>query len=70
MGFIRQQEEKLAIRLMTWQYQRMNHPVPNTAELERHAKRVVDEAHRIAKESGNNVVGIMKELVADLRKGR
>lgn len=70
MGFIRQQEEKLAIRLLAWQYQRLNRPLPNPAELERHAVKVVDDAHRIAKERGGNVMAIMKELVADIRKGR
>lgn len=72
MGFIRQQEEKLALRLLAWQYQRVNQPLPPAAELRSMAARLVEDAHRIAKERGSNVVSILKELareiVSDLRK--
>ncbi len=68
MGFIRQQEEKMALRLLAWQYQRMNQPLPGAQELRREAARIVDEAHRIARQRGSNLVGIMKELVADIRR--
>jgi hypothetical protein len=65
MGFIRRQEERLAIRLLTWQYQKMNHPVPGTEELERQAGKLVDDAHRIARERGRNVMSILKEMISD-----
>jgi hypothetical protein len=68
MGFIRRQEERLAVRLLAWQYQRMSMPVPAMKELELHAARLVDDAHRIARERGRNVVGILKELIADIKK--
>lgn len=68
MGFIRRQEERLAIRLLTWQYQRINMPAPAKEELEIHAARLVDDAHKIARERGRNVVAILKELIADIRK--
>ncbi len=68
MGFIRKQEEKMALRLLAWQYQRMNQPLPGAAELRRDAARIVDDAHRIAKRSGSNLVSIMKDLVADIRR--
>jgi hypothetical protein len=68
MGFIRQQEERLAVRLLTWQYQRMNLPVPSLEELERQARKLVDDAHRIARERGRNVISILKEMVVDLTK--
>jgi len=68
MGFIRIQEEKMAVRLLAWQYQRMNMAVPDEAELQQRAQKLVDDAHRIAKERGKNVVTIVKELVADLKK--
>ena len=42
MGFIRRQEERLAIRLLIWQYQRINIPVPAMEELEIHAARLVE----------------------------
>ncbi len=36
--------------------------------LEIHAARLVDDAHKIARERGRNVVGILKELIADIKK--
>jgi len=68
MGFIRRQEEKLAARILAWQYQRLNLPVPAAAALNAEAIRIVDEAHRIAKERGTNVMAIVKEMAADIRK--
>lgn len=68
MGFIRSQEEKMALRLLAWQYQRLNQPLPDVQELRGQATRIVDEAHEIACRRGSNIVSIMKELVADIRK--
>lgn len=70
MGFIRQQEEKIAMRFLTWQYQKLDQAVPGNAELARQAARIVDEAHRIARERGSNVISIMKDLIADIKKNR
>jgi len=70
MGFIRQQEEKIAMRFLNWQYQKLDQPVPNDAELARQAARIVEEAHQIARERGTNVISIMKDLIADLKKNR
>ena len=68
MGFIRQQEKRLAVRLLTWQYQRMNVPVPAMEELEQQAGRFVEDAHRIARERGRNVMSILKEMIGDLKQ--
>jgi hypothetical protein len=68
MGFFRQQEEKLAMRFLTWQYQKLQAPVPDDAELARQAAKIVEEAHQIARERGKNVVAIMKDLISDLKK--
>ncbi len=68
MGFFRQQEERMAVHYLTWQYQKRNLPVPMLAEMELHAKKIVDEAHRISAERGRNVMGIIKELIEDLKK--
>lgn len=68
MSFFRQQEERLAVRLLIWQYQRLNIPVPATEELERQAGRFVEDAHRIARERGRNVISILKEMIGDLTK--
>ena len=70
MGFIRQQEEKLAVRLLTWRYQKMDITVPAMSELQRQAAKLVEDAHRIARERGRNVISIMKDLVDDLNKGK
>ena len=67
MGFIRQQEERLAIRLLIWQYQRMNVSVPAIEELEYQAANLVEDAHRIARERGRNVMSILKEMIADIK---
>jgi len=66
--FIRRQEERLAVRLLAWQYQRINLPVPTIQELERQAVKLVDDAHRIAFERGHNVLTIIKELISDIKK--
>jgi hypothetical protein len=67
-GFFRQQEERMAMRLLTWQYQRQNMTVPGEQELQRQAEHLVDDAHRIAKQRGRNVVAIMKEMIEDIKK--
>ena len=68
MGFIRQQEENMAMRLLTWHYQRHKIELPQQRELEQKATVLVDEAHRIARQRGRNVLSIIKDLVDDLKK--
>ncbi len=68
MGFIRQQEEKLAVRFLSWQYEKLKKPIPDGAELARQSAKIVEEAHRIARERGRNVVSIIKDLIVDIRK--
>ena len=65
--FIRQQEEKLAIRLLAWHYERINLPVPPPSDLQQQAAKLIEDAHRIAKERGSNVMTILKELITDLK---
>ncbi|MEE4112315.1 MAG: hypothetical protein V2I40_05835 [Desulfobacteraceae bacterium] len=68
MGFIRRQEEKLAARLIQWhQQQRADTPL-SPDELSQKASLLVDEAHRVARHRGQNVLTIMKEMVADVLK--
>ena len=69
MGFIRRQEERLAIRFLRWKYQKMNLAVPDPSKLQSHAAKIVDNAHRIARETGRNVTSIIKELIDDFKKG-
>ena len=68
MGFIRQQEEKLAARFLSWQYEKLKKPIPDQPELTNQAARIVEEAHRIARERGRNVVSIIKDLIGDIKK--
>ncbi len=68
MGILRRQEKHLAVRLLSWQYKRMNLSLPAIEELERQADKLVDDAHRIARERGRNVMSIIKEMIADIKK--
>ena len=68
MGFLRRQEERLAERFLVWKYQRMNLAVPTPSILQSQAAKIVDDAHRIARETGGNVMSIIKELIDDLKK--
>jgi hypothetical protein len=68
MGFFRQQEERLTMRFLSWRYQKLDMPIPDDAELKRQAARIVEEAHRIARERGRNVMAIIKDMVEDIRK--
>jgi hypothetical protein len=68
VSFFRQQEKRLALRLLIWQYQRMNIPVPATDDLQQQAARLVEDAHRIARERGRNVISILKEMIGDLKQ--
>ncbi|NLD38947.1 MAG: hypothetical protein GX654_18970 [Desulfatiglans sp.] len=68
MGFIRRQEERMTIQFLQWKYQKMNMVIPPEAELEKQAVRIVDDAHRIARERGSNVMSILKELAGSYIK--
>ena len=58
----------MAIRFLVWKYQRMNLGVPAISMLQSQAEKIVDDAHRIARERGGNIIAIIKELVNDLKK--
>jgi len=68
LGFLRQQEERLAIRFLVWKYQKMNLSVPADSTLQIQAGKIVDDAHRIARERGGNIISIIKGLVNDWKK--
>ena len=42
--------------------------VPAISNLQGQAGKIVDDAHRIARERGGNIISIIKELVNDLKK--
>ena len=58
------------MRLLEWHYQRNNMIRPHVGQLREQANRVVDDAHRIARERGGNVLAIIKELIADIRRDK
>ena len=68
IGFIKNQEQKLAIRLLAWHYEKNAIVMPPPSELRQQADRLVNDAHRIARERGRNVMSIIKDLVADIKK--
>ena len=57
----------MAIRFLVWKYQRMNLVVPAIPNLQIQAGKIVDDAHRIARERGGNIISIIKELVNDFK---
>lgn len=68
MGFLKNQQVRAAIRLLAWQYERNGQPLPEKTLLEGHARQLVDDAHRIARERGGNVLSILKEMVKEMRR--
>jgi hypothetical protein len=58
----------MAVRLLSWQYQRLNIEVPPEKELQLRAEQLVEDAHRIARERGRNVLSILKEMVQNIKK--
>ena len=68
MSFFREQKIKLAQRLLAGQYERRQIPLPPPGALRRQAEEVVDEAGRIARQRGQNVLAIVKDLIRDLRR--
>jgi hypothetical protein len=68
MGFIKQQEQKLAMRLLAWHYEKNAILMPPPSALSQQADRLVKDAHDIARERGRNVLSIIKELVGEIRK--
>jgi len=57
------------MRLLAWHYEKNGMVMPSISELGQQAERLVDDAHRIARERGRNVLSIIKELVGEIRKG-
>ena len=55
-------------QFLIMKYQKMNIEVPADPELQEHAGRIVDDAHRVARERGSNVLTILKELANNYLK--
>ena len=68
MNFFRKQEVRLTVKLLKWHYGRQQLELPGEKMLEIQAEDLVDDAHRIARDRGKNVLEILKDLVRDLKK--
>ena len=69
LKFVKQQEQKLAMRLLAWHYEKNAMLMPSPSELSQQADRLVNDANHIARERRRNVLSIIKELVGEIRKG-
>ena len=67
MSFVRQQQGRLVMRYLIWQYQKRNLPLPAHSELEGQAQKIIEEARQIARKRGRNLMSIVKDLIADLK---
>jgi len=67
-GFIWKQEVAFAKKLLVWQYEKSGTALPDEAAITAHAEKIVDDAHMIAKKSGNNVLEILKNQVKEIKK--
>ena len=68
MGFWQNQQVRVAMRYLAWKYEKAQLPMPQESELERQAQALLAEAHRIAQRTGKNVLGILKDLIHDLKR--
>ena len=66
--FVRKQEIAFAKKLLIWKYKKTGIALPDEAAISAQAKKIVDDAHIIAKESGSNVLEIMKDKIKDIKK--
>ncbi|WP_022666102.1 hypothetical protein [Desulfospira joergensenii] len=66
-GFVRKQEIAFARKLLVWKYEKSGMVLPDKAEISAHAEKIVEDAHRIARESGSNVLDILKDAVKDIK---
>jgi hypothetical protein len=65
MGFLKNQQIKMAMRLLAWQYEKSGSPPPSNDRLQAQARHLVDDAHRIARQRGGNVLAILKQMASD-----
>ena len=67
-GFIRQQEIAFAKKLLVWKFQKTGTALPDDALLSAHAKKIVADAHVIARKRGKNILEIVKHQIDDFKK--
>ena len=67
-GFIRKQQVAFAKKLLAWKYETSGTALPDETAISAHAEKIVNDAHMIAKKSGNNVLEILKNQVKNIKK--
>ena len=67
-GFVRKQEIAFAKKLLVWKYEKSNVPKPSEEAISAYAEQVVNDAHRIVKESGGTLSEILKNRVKNFRR--
>lgn len=68
LGFVRKQEVAFAKKLLIWKYEKAGLALPEDEIISAHAEKVVEDAHRIAKQSGRNLLEIIKNTAKDFKK--
>ena len=66
-GFVWKQEVSFAKKLLVLKYEKSSIALPDEVVLSAHAKKIVKDAHIIAKKSGNNVLKILKDTITDIK---
>jgi hypothetical protein len=61
LSHLRQSELKLARSILRWKFQKEGRPPPKNGELDAAASRLLDEARKIARQRGKNLLDILKE---------
>ncbi len=67
-GFVWKQEVVFAKKLLVWQYEKFGTILPDETAISTHAQKIVEDAHMIAKKSGQTVLEILKNKVKDIKK--
>jgi hypothetical protein len=67
---IRQSELRLAKSILRWKLQKEGSPPPDNGDLDAAASRLLDEARKIAKKRGMNLLDILKEEAKRLFNSR
>ncbi len=67
-GFIRKQEVAFARKLLVLKYENSGMALPGEEVISAYAEQVVDQAHRIVKKSGSNILDVVKNTVRNFSK--
>lgn len=66
-GFVRKQEVEFARKLLVWKYEKSGSAIPDETAISAHAEKIVEDAHIIAKKTGNSVLEILRDAVKNFK---